>query len=76
MSEDAVHDNHGQTPAAWTAVVIMMFAFLWGGLGLILGQSWMFWSAFGIFVLGIVVGKLMQMAGLGAQHPERVSADS
>ena len=71
MSE---HDNHGQTPAAWTAVIIMMFAFLWGGLGLILGQSWMFWSAFGIFILGIIVGKGMQMAGLGAVPREHESA--
>ena len=63
MSE---HDNHGQTPAAWTAVIIMIFAFLWGGLGLVLNQSWMFWSSFAIFVVGVIVGKVMQMAGLGA----------
>ena len=62
----AEHGNHGQTPAAWTAVIIMIFAFLVGGLGLILGISWMFWSSFAIFIIGVIVGKVMQMAGLGA----------
>jgi len=65
MSEKHV-DNHGQTPAAWTAVIIMIFAFFVGGLGLVLGQAWMFWASFGIFVLGAIVGKVMQSAGYGA----------
>ena len=65
-AHEAAHNNHGSTPAAWTAVIIMMLAFLVGGLGLILGISWMFWSSFAIFILGIIVGKVMQMAGLGA----------
>ena len=29
----AHHDNHGSTPAAWTAVTIIMIAFLIGGIG-------------------------------------------
>jgi hypothetical protein len=70
----AEHGNHGQTPAAWTAVTIMIIAFLVGGLGLILGISWMFWSSFGIFILGVVVGKVMQMAGLGAVPARNASA--
>lgn len=65
--------NHGNTPAAWTAVTIMIIAFLIGGLGLILGISWMFWASFGVFVLGIIVGKVMQMAGMGA-HPRAPKA--
>lgn len=59
------HDNHGQTPAAWTAVTIVMIAFVVGTLGIVLGQWVMFWIGAGMVVLGGIVGKVMAMAGLG-----------
>lgn len=59
------HDNHGQTPAAWTAVIIVMLAFFVGTLGIVLGQWVMFWIGAGMVVLGGIVGKVMAMAGLG-----------
>ena len=59
------HDNHGQTPAAWTAVVIIMIAFVVGTLGIIVGQWVLFWVGAGLVVLGGIVGKVMAMAGLG-----------
>jgi hypothetical protein len=68
------HDNHGQTPAAWTAVVIMILAFAVGGIGLIAGQLWIFWVGVAMFFVGIVVGKVMQMAGLGAKPKEHAPA--
>jgi hypothetical protein len=69
------HDNHGQTPAAWTAVIIMILAFAVGGIGLIAGQMWLFWVGVVMFFLGIVVGKVMQMAGMGAQPREPRAAE-
>ncbi len=66
----AEHDNHGQTPAAWTAVIIIMLAFVVGTAGLILGQTWMFWAGVALVVVGGIVGKVMQMMGLGAHHEE------
>jgi uncharacterized protein DUF6704 len=59
--------HHGNTPAAWTGVLIVLVAFVVGGLGLILGSWPMFWVGVGIGVLGPVVGKIMQMRGLGAE---------
>jgi hypothetical protein len=59
------HDDHGSTPAAWTAVVIIMLAFVVGALGIILGNWVMFWIAVGMVVLGAIVGKVMAMMGLG-----------
>ncbi len=59
------HDNHGQTPAAWTAVTIVMIAFFVGTLGVVLGQYVMVWIGVGLVVLGGIVGKVMSMAGLG-----------
>ncbi len=74
------HDNHGQTPAAWTAVVIMILAFAVGGIGLIAGQMWIFWVGVAMFFVGIVVGKVMQMAGMGAQprdrHPTKAAPEA
>ncbi len=63
MSEE--HDNHGQTPAAWTASIVVMIAFFVGTLGLVLGQWIMFWIGAGLVVLGGVLGLVMSMAGLG-----------
>lgn len=60
------HDNHGSTPAAWTAVVIITIAFAVGTLGVMLGNWVMFWVGAGLVVLGAVVGKVMQRMGLGA----------
>lgn len=60
--------HHGNTPAAWTAVIIAIIAFVVGGFGTIVGNLWI--VALGFLLLGAaaVVGKMMQMAGLG-QYP-------
>lgn len=64
----AHHDNHGSTPAAWTAVTIIMVAFLVGGIGVVVAQPWLFWVGAALVVVGLVVGKVMQMMGLGADQ--------
>ena len=64
----AHHDNHGSTPAAWTAVTIIMVAFLVGGIGVVVAQPWLFGVGAALVVLGLVVGKVMQMMGLRADQ--------
>ena len=64
---DAHHDNHGQTPAAWTAVIIIMVASVVATLAVMLGNWPLFWVGIGLVVVGAVVGKVMAMAGLGKQ---------
>ncbi|HVQ87560.1 MAG TPA: HGxxPAAW family protein [Actinomycetes bacterium] len=59
------HDDHGSTPAAWTAVTIIMVAFLVGGIGILLSQAWVFWVGVALVVVGLVAGKVMQMMGMG-----------
>ena len=61
-------DDHGSTPAAWTAVTIIMVAFLVGGLGVLFAMEWLFWVGVGLIVVGVIVGKVMQMMGLGAEQ--------
>ena len=36
-------DNHGNTPAAWTAVVVALAGFVVGGIGLMMGSMTVFW---------------------------------
>jgi len=61
-------DNHGNTPAAWTAVTIVMIAFLVGGIGILVASPVVFWLGVALIVVGVVVGKVMQMMGMGAQR--------
>ncbi|MEN9710255.1 MAG: hypothetical protein RL441_247 [Actinomycetota bacterium] len=57
--------HHGNTPAAWTTVTLVFIAFCVSGTAVWVGNAVMFWVGVVISVVGAVVGKLMQMAGLG-----------
>ena len=59
------HEDHGSTPAAWTAVALIMLAFIIGTLGIILGSWPMFWVGVALIFVGAIVGKVMAMMGLG-----------
>ncbi|MDP1876177.1 MAG: HGxxPAAW family protein [Actinomycetota bacterium] len=61
----AHHDDHGSTPAAWTAVAIISLAFVLGTLAIIMGNWPLFWVSVGVLVLGAVAGKVLAMMGLG-----------
>lgn len=67
------HDDHGSTPAAWTAVVIITLAFVVGTVAIILANWTWFWVGVGLVVVGAVVGKVMQSMGLGKKAPQRNS---
>lgn len=61
------HDNHGQNPAAWTAVIIIIVAFVLGTLGVVLGNWPLFWvGGVALTVVGAITGKVMSMMGMGA----------
>ena len=59
--------HHGNTPAAWTGVVIILAAFAVGGVGLILDNWLVFWIGVALAPIGMIVGKVMQTMGLGAE---------
>lgn len=64
--EDAdPHDDHGSTPAAWTAVTIITIAFIVGTLAVVLGNWPMFWVGVGLVVVGGIAGRVMQAMGMG-----------
>lgn len=59
-------DNHGNTPAAWTAVLVALAGFVVGGIGLMLSPISMvlFWIGVVIVVAAGVVFVAMDKAGL------------
>lgn len=62
----AEHEDHGNTPAAWTAVTIIMIAFVIGAVAVLTANWVLFWvGAVGLTVVGAVVGKAMSMMGMG-----------
>ncbi len=59
-------DSHGSSPAAWTAVVLVLVAFLVGAVGLVIANWVVFWVGAGLLVVSGLVGKIMQAMGLGS----------
>lgn len=65
--------HHGNTPAAWTAVTIIMVAFLIGTIAVVIGNWPLFWiGGVGLFVVGGIVGRVMSGMGYGkyAKHSD------
>lgn len=59
--------HHGNTPAAWTAVFIILIGFVAGGIGLVVGSWPLFWIGVALAPVGGIVGKVMAKMGLGAE---------
>ncbi|WP_078500102.1 HGxxPAAW family protein [Wenjunlia vitaminophila] len=60
---------HGHTPAAWTGVTIAFIGFCVAGGAVVMTNLPLMWAGFGVVLLGGVVGKAMQMAGMGKTPP-------
>ena len=59
--------HHGNTPAAWTGVGIVLVGFVVAGLGLVL-MSWpLFWVGVALGPVGGIVGLMMARMGYGAE---------
>ena len=57
--------SHGNTPAAWTAVTVMFVGFLISAFALPFDVPWLFFVGLVVVALGAVIGKVMQMMGMG-----------
>jgi hypothetical protein len=64
--------HHGNTPAAWTGVTVILIGFVVGGIGLVIDSWTVFWIGVVLGVVGPVVGKVMQKLGLGADSAGRL----
>ena len=57
--------NHGRTVAAWTTTVIVVVGAVIAALGVAFAQPWLAWVGGGVVVVGLIVGKVLQVMGLG-----------
>jgi hypothetical protein len=58
-------DNHGNTPAAWTAVTIALAGFVVGGIGLMVDSWPVFWVGVALAPIAAVVGYVLSRLGYG-----------
>lgn len=59
--------HHGNTPAAWTGVTLILIGFIVGGIGLVAGTMLLFWVGVVLCPVGVVAGAIMAKMGLGAE---------
>ena len=64
-------DNHGNTPAAWTAVVVALAGFVVGGIGLMMGNMTVFWVGVVLAPLALIVLGVMNKMGYGNEGETR-----
>ncbi|MGV9192990.1 DUF6704 family protein [Microbacterium sp. MC2] len=65
MSNPIGDPGHGHSPAAWTAVVIMLIAVSLGTLFFFLDMPALVWASAALLVVGLLVGWGMARAGYG-----------
>ncbi|GAA3288068.1 HGxxPAAW family protein [Arthrobacter citreus] len=64
----SIHDEtigHGNTPAAWTCVLIMMAGALVSSIAFIAASTLWFVVGLGVMVVGLIVGYVLRKAGYG-----------
>ena len=64
MTNDS-EPGHGSSPAAWTAVAIMLVAFAVGTLAFWWNLPWLVVASAVVLVIGPIVGWAMAKAGYG-----------
>jgi len=64
MSTDT-DPGHGNSPAAWTAVVIMLVAFTIGTFAFWFIVPWLVFASAGLAIVGLIVGQVLRVRGYG-----------
>ena len=65
MSNNIGDPGHGHSPAAWTAVVIMLIAVSIGTFFFFMDMPICEWASAGLLVIGLLVGWIMKRSGYG-----------
>lgn len=73
MSNPPSDPGHGDSPAAWTAVIVMLIGVAVGTIAFFMHQAWLVWASGGVVLLGAILGFVLAKAGLGV-NGSRVSA--
>lgn len=65
MSDEFQEPGEGNSPAAWTAVIIMLVAVAVGTIAFFFNLPVVVWAAAGLLVVGFFVGVVMARMGYG-----------
>jgi hypothetical protein len=66
MADHEIHEDHGHSIAAWTAVAVILVGSAVASLAVVLTNTALFVIGLVICVLGAVAGKVLSLAGYGA----------
>ncbi len=75
MSAESTDQGHGHSPAAWTAVVVMLVAFTIGTVAFWLDQAWLVWASAGLLVVGALLGWVLARMGYGVDGDKSFTKD-
>ncbi len=53
--------GHGATVGAWVITAVIVLAFVLGGVALILHTWWLFWTGVGVFVVGVIAARAINI---------------
>ena len=65
VEHGSTEPGHGHSPAAWTAVIIMLVAFTIGAVAFFYDAPIIVWAAAGLAIIGLIVGWIMKRVGYG-----------
>lgn len=57
--------GHGNSPAAWVAVIIMLVAFGIGTIAFCFTIVWLVWAAVALLLVGLIAGLVLKLIGYG-----------
>lgn len=69
MSTQHEEPGHGDSPAAWTAVVVMLIGIAAGTVFFFLHMATMVWVCAGVVLVGALLGFILAKAGFGVNGP-------
>jgi hypothetical protein len=65
VSDEFPEPGEGNSPAAWTAVIIMLIAFSIGTIAFFFNVPFMVWASVGLLIAGALVGFVLKRMGYG-----------
>jgi len=65
VSDEFPDPGEGNSPAAWTAVIIMLVAFSIGTVAFFFDVQVMVWVAVALLLVGMLVGYVLKRMGYG-----------
>ena len=75
MTNETADPGHGNSPAAWTAVIIMLIAFVIGTFAFWFEMVWLVWASAGLLLVGALTGLVMTKLGYGVNGDKVVSKE-